>query len=135
MAEQKKVGQDATKMKRRNVIFLVNFLGSMIAGIIIISFGYYWAGVAVLLFGAFTTKYYIHRMATRYRLGDERAEFINQKANSVTFRITFILIGVLVVVLGGLRIEIPGQVALIGIIAFGTIVDLILYYYYSKKYS
>jgi Predicted membrane protein (DUF2178). len=135
MAEQKQTKQDETQMKRCNVIFLVSFFGSIIAGMIIISFGYYWAGVAVFFVGCFTAAHYMNRMATRYKLGDERSEFISQKANSVTFRITFILIAVLVIVLGGLRIEISGQVALMGIIAFGGIVNFILYYYYSKKYS
>ncbi|VUT24857.1 MAG: hypothetical protein MASP_00740 [Candidatus Methanolliviera sp. GoM_asphalt] len=126
------------KMKKERVIFDVTFGVSILVGMIVASFGYYWLGIAIAFVGGFGVALHARNVAARYKLGDERAEFISGKASSLTFKVISITMGILLVILGGLSIrsiEISAYSMIGLLLALTCIVHLASRHYYTKKYS
>ena len=122
-------------MKKENVIFGMGFGGSIAVGMIIITLGYYWLGIAIAFVGCFGAVLYSRKVTAKHKVGDERAEFIDGRASSLTFKITSIAIGILFAVLCGLSAEIPAQAVMGALLAFTGVVHVIAFHHYAKKYS
>jgi len=122
-------------MKKENVIFGISFGGGLVAGIIIITLGYYWVGMAIAFVGCFSAALYSRKIAAKYKLGDERAEFIDGKASSLTFKVIFITMGILLAILGGFSMEIPAFPVVGLLLALTGVVHIAASHYYAKKYS
>ena len=122
------------EMKKENVIFGMGFGGSIAVGMIIITLGYYWVGMAIAFVGCFSAALYSRKIAAKYKLGDERAEFIDGKASSLTFKVIFITMGILLPILGGFSMEIPALVVA-PLLALTGVVHIAASHYYAKKYS
>ena len=126
------------KLKREKVIFGISFVGSIVAGMVLITLGYYWLGMAITFVGCFGTALYSRKIAAKYKMGDERAEFIEGKTYSLTFRVIFITMGILLVILGGLfirSIEISAYYVIGLLFALTSAVSVASRHYYIKKYS
>jgi hypothetical protein len=126
------------KAKKEKLIFGVSFGGSLVAGLIVITLGYYWLGLAIAFVGCFSAVLYSRKIAAKYKMGDERAEFIEGKAYSLTFRVIFITMGILLVILGGLfirSIEISAWYVIGLLFALTSAVSVASRHYYTKKYS
>ena len=126
------------KLKKEKLIFGVSFGGSIVAGMVLITLGYYWLGMAIAFVGCFSVVLYSRKIAVKYKLGDERAEFIDGKAYSLTFRVIFITMGILLVILGGLfirSIEISAYCVIGLLFALTAAVSVASRHYYIKKYS
>jgi hypothetical protein len=126
------------KAKKEKLIFGVSFGGSLVAGLIVITLGYYWLGLAIAFVGCFSAVLYSRKIAAKYKMGDERAEFIEGKTYSLTFRVIFITMGILLVILGGLfirSIEISAWYVIGLLFALTSAVSVASRHYYTKKYS
>ena len=125
------------KLKREKAIFGISFVGSIVAGMVLITLGYYWLGMAIAFVGCLSAALYSRKIAAKYKRGDERAEFIEGKAYSLTFRVIFITMGILLVILGGLfirSIEISAYYGIGLLFAITSAVSVASRHYYTKKY-
>ena len=120
----------------KNAIFRVSFCGALISCAIVITLGYYWLGLAIGFVGCFGAVFYMQKKAVRTQIiTDERAEFIEGKASSLTFKVMFITMGVLLAILGGLSIVISAYAVIGALFALTSIVHIAAVRHYGKRYS
>jgi len=132
--------EDKKEIKRAQAIFLVAFLGSIGLGYVLgFLIGSYWIAFAIILVGVLFSAIYVKRVTDRYRLGDERSEYIDVRASALTFKISFATSCVLLAVISGVSDEMQVQIPSLAVI--GPIVALMGFtygissHYYTKKYS
>jgi uncharacterized membrane protein len=121
------------KLKKENVIFGTEFFGSIAIGMILIAIGYLLLGLIIALVGCLMSGIY-YRKAKGAELSDEREEFINGKAGTLTFRITFPVFGLVFAVISALSIDVPASKVLGPLFAFYAIAHVVSYHYYGRRY-
>ena len=132
--------ENKKEIKRVQVIFLVALLGSIGLGYALgFLIGSYWVAFAIILVGTLSSAIYIKRVTDRYKLGDERSDYIDGRASALAFKISFATSGVLLAVISGvyveLEVQIPSLVVLGPIVALMGFTYVISSHYYTKKYS
>jgi|GEM_PF-5531140 len=132
--------ENKKEIKRVQVIFLVALWGSIGLGYALgFLSGSYWVAFSIILVGALSSAIYIKRVTDRYKLGDERSDYIDGRASALAFKISFATSGVLLAVISGVYVELEVQIPLL--VVLGPIVALmgvthgVASYHYAKKYS
>jgi len=126
------------KLKREKVIFGISFVGSIVAGMVLITLDY-WLGMTIAFVGCLSAALYSRKIAVKYKMGDERSGYIDVRASALAFKISFATSCVLLAVISGIYAELEVQIPSLAVL--GPIVALmgstygILSHYYSKKYS
>ena len=125
------------EIKKAQKIFGVVFGGSLVVAFTLAALDYYWIGLAIGVVGCLCAAMYIRSAETKYRLGDERSRHIDEKASALAFKISFMVVGMLLAILGGFSnfTDIPAFAMIGPFMAFMAIVYLVATRHYTKKYS
>jgi len=128
-------------LKRAKIFFLIVAIIGITISVIVSSFGYYWSGfwfgLAVAFLIVYSVAIYSRKITAKYRLDDERARFIEEKAGNLAFKVAFISAGFLMAIIIGLEnfgLSIPASAVIAPYFAFIGVFHLIIYRHYEKMY-
>ena len=123
------------KIKREAVIFgWMGFFGSLVVGTVLIAIGYPLLGLIIALVGVLVSERYM-RKAKAIEINDERAQFVEGKTCTLTFKITFPIFGIVFAFMSVLSMDIPAPAVLGPLFALYAVIHVVSYHYYDRKYK
>jgi len=128
---------DEKEIKKANRTFAAIMIGSVVCGITVALYNY-WLGFALAFVGAICGLMYFKSSTAKYRLSDERVEYIEGKAGALSYRVALISGGALLAILGGLEstsTSLPAMAVFGPYFAFISVFHVICYHHYEKKFG